>query len=51
MRRLSSSACTISRERAGVKRQSDLNETTRNAALRRASAADRSPPKSAAGSK
>src|SRR2546422_8748838 len=39
MRRLSSSARTISRERGGGKRQSELNETTRNAALARARAA------------
>ena len=51
MRWLSSSARTTSRERAGGKRQSDLNETTRKAALARASALDRLPPKSAAGSK
>src|ERR1700704_3639083 len=35
MRRLSSSARTISRERGGAKRQSDLNETTMNAACAR----------------
>ena len=39
MRRLSSSARTISRERVGGKRQSDLKDTTRNAALARAQAA------------
>ena len=39
MRRLSSSARTISRERGGAKRQSDLNDTTRKAAFARAKAA------------
>lgn len=42
---------TISRDLDGANRQSEVNEITRNAALARAIAADRSPPKSAAGSK
>jgi hypothetical protein len=40
----SSSALTISRERAGEKRQSEVNDTTRNLAVAFASAADRLPP-------
>src|SRR5215471_5555585 len=42
-RRLSTSALTISRERAGAKRQSVVNETTRKAQRARASARPRSP--------
>jgi hypothetical protein len=34
----------MARERAGAKRQSDLNETTRNAACARAKDFARSPP-------
>jgi len=50
-RPLRSSACTISREHEGGKRQSVVNEVSRNSACAGASDRARSPPACLAGSK